>query len=1445
MATRRGLLLALLVWTMLSLQAIASAFPPGVLVNPLRNPSKSEAPGPLFGRGFESTIMAPSRAANATESDIAEARRIVKEAIQQATIHNKARLDHPRRNKYKLKPGSKISSRAEIDGEAPPLFKITEEVAAAAALVAEVDAFAEAMDITKPKRDYSHIDALYNRPAEKQADTFWMEEIERRGSWPFGNDPSFKVFRNVKEYGAVGDGISDDTEAIKRAIADTGTCGERCNGATTKNTIVYFPSGTYLVSSTIEAYFGSQLIGNANNRPVIKAAASFVGLGVLSTDHYVENGGTGPDGNAKEWYINTANFYRQIRNFRIDITDTNQGAYVAALHYQVAQATSLSQIDFIVSTNPGTTQQSIFSENGSGGVMSDLTFTGGNFGIYGGNQQFTAQRLRFTNCKTAVALIWDWGWLWKNIEITGSTVGFRLTSEDNVARIGSIMVMDSTFRNTDTAILTFPASSEAARGTTGITLDNIAFEGVNKAVADNQGKVYLPGSVNSVDSWALGPVYFDIAERDVTLGMAFDTPRQSNMLADKTSLPKAPYFERPKPQYGTIPVGNFVHMKDYAKGDGVTDDTMAFQAAVNEFACSDKIIFVDAGSYILTNTITIPAGARIVGEGWSQLVASGSNFQDARAPRPLVRVGQAGESGSVEIQDLLFTTKGPTAGAVLVEWNLKADNLGSAGMWDCHVRTGGATGTDLTSAECPAIKDGINENCNAASLMMHITAPAAGYFENVWLWNADHDIDDPDLQNDNNTMIQCSVYTARGLLVESTDPTFLYGTSSEHAVYYQYNFYRAKNVFAGMIQTESPYYQPTPKPPAPFQDAVGALPGDPDYSCHSGTGCDSSWALRIIESSQIYIAGAGLYSFFTTYTQECIGSRTCQNALIQLEGNQRNVRIHNLVTIGATNMIVSGEKKIPASDNLAVDFHPYWSQITVIDPIHNNEIQRLANQVSLQKTKRDCQDVPPEVSVPGGVYPPELPIVDVGGNANHGYLTLVNGSPYKWTLSYNHSYQMDQWKWHDVPAGESVQCEWEFALNLNMVDDKAEAYYKLDGTDRTFQLQARYYQDDPDNPFRLHVLYDGIETKDVAKGTTINYPTRGGLGDMRAINWVLTGSEKDGYWSSHKPPIAWMSSILNIIGGRKLKHVCMPGSHDAGMSKIDGHTQFANEGNTQTQFLNIYDQLRRGSRYFDIRPVIGNGGKYLTGHYSNIDVLNIGWQGGNGESLQEIVDEINKFTAEHAELIILNLDLTLDTDNGYKPFNDEQWNGAFDIFEGLNNRRPNLEGDLSDKTIEEYIGGGKACVILISSGGKVRPEKGIYSTSQFPKYDSYSNSDDISAMADDQIAKLKGNRNIVSGDADRKDVFHVFSWTLTLTRILDRTIAEQSIELAYDPLFWRGYSAFTPFSYPNVIYMDFIGSAEQDARTYEKANGEVTALAMAVNMDIASQNCYVGGGSIV
>jgi hypothetical protein len=299
--------------------------------------------------------------------------------------------------------------------------------------------------------------------------------------------------------------------------------------------------------------------------------------------------------------------------------------------------------------------------------------------------------------------------------------------------------------------------------------------------------------------------------------------------------------------------------------------------------------------------------------------------------------------------------------------------------------------------------------------MMHIKPEASAYMENVWLWVADHDNDDADLTNDNNTMPQTSIYVARGLLVESRQATWLYGTSSEHAVFYQYAFQGAKNVIAGMIQTESPYFQPNPMPPSPYQDTVGKFPGDPVYSRSSqvSSGHDASWAVTIAESSDLIIAGAGLYSWYSNYEQSCVGSFKCQKSLIKSAKNGPGVRMFNVVTIGAELMISHDDGDILAADNLAVGFYPKWSYITVFDP----------SPLAAADTKKPvCKPRDNSgISIPDGRY------AEASAPKQQGFFTLVNGTPYNWRLTYNHSYQMYNWKWHDVPAGIVVSL---FLINL-------------------------------------------------------------------------------------------------------------------------------------------------------------------------------------------------------------------------------------------------------------------------------------------------------------------------------------------------------------------------------------------------------------------------------
>jgi glucan 1,3-beta-glucosidase len=106
-------------------------------------------------------------------------------------------------------------------------------------------------------------------------------------------EKEYQVFRDVKKYGATGNGKDDDYGAIQHAIADGNRCGAKCNATSIKGAVIYFPPGTYAISRPIIQYYYTSFIGDAENRPIIKPLKNFEGIALIDTDFY--------DGHGENW----------------------------------------------------------------------------------------------------------------------------------------------------------------------------------------------------------------------------------------------------------------------------------------------------------------------------------------------------------------------------------------------------------------------------------------------------------------------------------------------------------------------------------------------------------------------------------------------------------------------------------------------------------------------------------------------------------------------------------------------------------------------------------------------------------------------------------------------------------------------------------------------------------------------------------------------------------------------------------------------------------------------------------------------------------------------------------------------------------------------------------------------------------------------------------------
>lgn len=440
-----------------------------------------------------------------------------------------------------------------------------------------------------------------------------------------------------------------------------------------------------------------------------------------------------------------------------------------------------------------------------------------------------------------------------------------------------------------------------------------------------------------------------------------------------------------------------------------------------------------------------------------------------------------------------------------------------------------------------------------------------------------------------------------------------------------------------------------------------------------------------------------------------------------------------------------------------------------------------------------------------------------------GKLVLINGTGHDFRKIHCESFQLVRFQFPElVRSGACELCEiqWSHESFLTSWSDRADVTYQLEGTNYQFQFQARIH-----SGFDLYVSYANLsnlgrnfirlEWLDVTSGY-MQFFLSG-----RPEKFVSTGSTSGAN--------CWMSENLDILGGRTLRELCLPASHDSGMSEIRWQSVFATKSNTQTQILSIYEQLNCGVRWFDIRPVISNG-QFYTGHYAH--VVGGVFQGALGQSIRQIVDQINSFCATNPELIILCISHCLNLDLGLfdRPLHPAEFDRLCNELLAINHRFivPD-DANLLDKPLTHFIGNRRPAVCLVLSDPNLRVDplfglhNGFYSKPSFDVIDQYANTNRLEVMIEDQMNKLLTYR---SKENNSRNYF-LLSWTLTQQNIqttFGQSIASMAI-IANSHLFKllsagpTGYSfrRFVKNAYPNVISLDFV-------------NTDVTALSLGINL---------------
>lgn len=298
------------------------------------------------------------------------------------------------------------------------------------------------------------------------------------------------------------------------------------------------PPGTYAIYSSVQLYINTQIIGDAIDKPTLKAAAS-----ALNNTAVVDAYDKGTQ--------STNNFYIGLRNVNIDTTAADPAKTIYALNWAVSQATNLINVDFnmpIDSNHIGIEMNGGTSGGGSGLFMGDLTFSGGLIGLQFNNQQYSLKNLKFTNVATAIAI----------------THGFVITMQQiNCINVGICVDMGAQGVTGSVSLIDSwcDTCGVVVNGSSSVVLENIDVK--------RSGPLLVVNGTTTAQGGLVGQTYISGRVYKDSNGQAMVSNGTKKAYPDRGSLADASgrYFTKPQPQYTQYPASAFASVKDAgAKG---------------------------------------------------------------------------------------------------------------------------------------------------------------------------------------------------------------------------------------------------------------------------------------------------------------------------------------------------------------------------------------------------------------------------------------------------------------------------------------------------------------------------------------------------------------------------------------------------------------------------------------------------------------------------------------------------------------------------------------------------------------------------------------------------------------------------------------------------------------------------------------------------------------